>query len=198
VQHTQAAPDFWQAVQLLTCLNPSCSPPCLQEVIALYDNQPRVPLVIIGYQMLTRSMSVRSDLRVPTHMLLAPAPGIALNELVQMAGRGMGRNRDVHERYGCDQVTVLCTKRDFRYISGYDGFVQELYQQVQPGQVRRTFEVPEQFRHMARVKREQGGRLVSRRHFHRGLEGLIRFRRAQGAGQQQGGQQGKATEQQRE
>ncbi len=123
-------------------------------MIALYDDQPEVPLVVIGYQMLTRSMSVRSNKRVPSHMLLAPAPGVALNELVQMAGRCMGRSRAVHELYGRDKVEVLCTRRDYEYIRRYDDFVQMLYQQVQPGQVRRVFSVPEQFRRMVRVKNE--------------------------------------------
>jgi hypothetical protein len=65
-----------------------------------------VMVVVIGYTLIRRSLSVRSDKRVPTHIVCAPSTGISLADLVQMMGRCMGNNRSVLEANGHDGVQV--------------------------------------------------------------------------------------------
>lgn len=67
----------------------------LQDVLSRLDGFLDVPEMLIGYGMIRRSLSVRSKLRVPTHIICAPSGGISLAEMVQMMGRGMGNNRCV-------------------------------------------------------------------------------------------------------
>jgi hypothetical protein len=67
-------------------------------VLARLDDFLDVPVVLIGYSMIRRSLSVRSahrtmHTRVPTHIICAPSQGISLADVVQMMGRGMGNNR---------------------------------------------------------------------------------------------------------
>ncbi|KAF6265766.1 hypothetical protein COO60DRAFT_1680256 [Scenedesmus sp. NREL 46B-D3] len=99
----------------------------LQAVLRYYDGRPRLVICIIGYNMIRRSLSARTALRVPTHIICAPSFGTSLADFVQMAGRGMGNNRAMLQRYGLDCVRVLAMREDWEALQQYYDCVDYLH-----------------------------------------------------------------------
>lgn len=79
----------------------------MQDVLVRLDAFLDVPVVLIGYGMIRRSLSVRSAHRVPTHIICAPSGGISLADVVQMWGRGMG-NR--YGAFGNRVLSAVCAR----------------------------------------------------------------------------------------
>lgn len=109
-------------------------PPCvyawftkhMQDEIKRYDGALETPVVVIGYSVIRRSLSVRSDLRVPTHMILRVGKSMPLAEIIQMFGRAFGRNRKCLNDNGFDKVTVLAQQEDYGAVKVYEAFMAEL------------------------------------------------------------------------
>jgi hypothetical protein len=102
----------------------------LQAVLAHYDSLPHRVICIIGYNMIRRSLSARTALCVPTHIICAPSFGTSLADFVQMVGRGMGNNRGVLQRYGLECVRLLAMQEDWQALQQYYDCVEYLHRCV--------------------------------------------------------------------
>jgi hypothetical protein len=70
-----------------------------------------MPVVIFGYYNLDRSISFRSDRRVPTHMIMLPGSGQANQTVRQTAGRATYKGRRLlKENTGGANIKILCCK----------------------------------------------------------------------------------------
>lgn len=81
------------------------------------------PIVVIGYTMLFRGVSVRSTGRVPTHIVAALTGGLCLEKVVQAMGRGTGDFKAQLRHNEFEDVKVLCTDEDFRSVTEYSAIV---------------------------------------------------------------------------
>ena len=85
-----------------------------------------VPIFIFGYSRLCRCVSFRSDLRVPTHMILARGKATGLEDYIQALGRATFNGLSVLRNNGHCNVTILTNQDDFNSTKSYYCFVQEL------------------------------------------------------------------------
>ena len=85
-----------------------------------------VPIFVFGYSRLCRCVSFRSDLRVPTHMILNKGKGTGLEDYVQALGRATFNGLSVLRKNGHTNVTILTNQWDFKCTEKYYRFVQEL------------------------------------------------------------------------
>ncbi|KXZ41802.1 hypothetical protein GPECTOR_278g731 [Gonium pectorale] len=92
--------------------------------ISMFDKELDSPVLIIGYFTMKRSVSTRSDVRVPTHIVVAPTKGTSLADLIQMVGRVNGKNKDVLDSHGFQKVEVLMLKGDYSLIKEYYALVE--------------------------------------------------------------------------
>ena len=113
------------------------------------------PVCLIGYGMIRRSLSVRSNLRVPTHVICAPCKGTSLADFMQMIGRATGKNGGV---LAGGHVTALVSEEDWDAAVHYDAFVRDVLLSFGGGRVA-AFEshvFPERYRSVLRTGRKQG------------------------------------------
>ena len=74
------------------------------------------PLFIVGYQLLRRCLSLRSDDRVITHLMVGPSAGMSAANVQQMSMRCGGWTVGVRESNGFEDVTVLMTRDDYELV----------------------------------------------------------------------------------
>lgn len=102
------------------------------------DEEPETPLgrlprlcdlpfaVIIGYGMMLRGGSVRSNFRVPTHMVNHLSAAMSVDQLVQSVGLATFQGRRFLEHNGFDRVSVLMLKMDYLTVRAYVALMAEL------------------------------------------------------------------------
>jgi hypothetical protein len=86
-----------------------------------------IPVIICGYSQLTRSRSVWSHRRAPTHQVIARGKCIDDGEYCQAFARIFGQSKDILEDNGFGHVEVFAEECDWEMIKSYDTFINELY-----------------------------------------------------------------------
>jgi hypothetical protein len=107
----------------------------LRHLLGSYDSDLKKPVCLIGYTMIRRSLSSRSDLRVPTHIIVAPSKATTLADLIQMLGRCMGKNAPILTMHNYDSVITLMFDKDWQAAKKYDDFVREVLKRCATGRV---------------------------------------------------------------
>jgi hypothetical protein len=93
-----------------------CTLPCLSGY----------PFAVIGYSMMIRGDSFRSDYRVPTHMVNHLSNAMSIDRLVQSAGRATFQGAKYLADNGFECVHVLMLQTDFATVQAYVKFMDEL------------------------------------------------------------------------
>ncbi len=84
------------------------------------------PVIVAGYGCLTRCISLRSDRRVITHLLVAPTKGYPASDVAQMVARFCGFCKERRtENVGRDGVVCLMLEADYHLVSQLDGLTRE-------------------------------------------------------------------------
>ena len=109
----------------------------ISEVIQEIDDDPGhgldKPIFIFGFSKMNRGMSFRSTNRVPTHMLVSRGGGYSIEDVIQTLGRGTFNGRDVLEKNGFQNVTVLCEWRDLMTAKSYHSLTEFIQWRMQEG-----------------------------------------------------------------
>lgn len=84
-----------------------------------------VPICVLGYHVIGRSMSIRGDMTVPTHIIIATSAKSSMAPLTQRGGRAQGRTM---EQLESKKVKILCTDNDWQVLINYNKFVMEYIQ----------------------------------------------------------------------
>ena len=105
------------------------------EAIEQIDNDSGLdmPVFVFGFSMMRRGISFRSNNRVPTHLVIAL--GMAHNAMntVQAHGRGTYNGRDVLNRNGFENVTVLLQNNDLLMTLAHTQFNEKTAQRLKDG-----------------------------------------------------------------
>jgi hypothetical protein len=84
------------------------------------------PVIVAGYGSLTRCVSLRSDRRVITHLLVAPTKGYPASDVAQMVARFCGFCKERRtENVGRDRVVCLMLEADYDLVSQLDGLTEQ-------------------------------------------------------------------------
>ena len=90
-------------------------------------------MFVIGYNLITRGVSVRSNRRVPTHLVLALGKGMSIDKMAQAMGRATyGNGKALLEPFG-GHVIVLTYAQDFDSAQAYPHLLQEVKNRVVGG-----------------------------------------------------------------
>jgi hypothetical protein len=88
------------------------------------------PFAVMGYTMMIRGESFRSDRRVPTHMLNHMSGAMSIDRIVQSAGRATFQGADFLQRNGFDGVSVLMLKFDYDTVRAYMRLMDEIKRRI--------------------------------------------------------------------
>jgi hypothetical protein len=88
------------------------------------------PFAVIGYSMMIRGDSFRSNYRVPTHMVNHLSRAMSVDRLVQSAGRATFQGKKFLQDNGFDRVSVLMLEMDYRTVRAYMALMRELRQRI--------------------------------------------------------------------
>ncbi|KAG5174898.1 hypothetical protein JKP88DRAFT_339810 [Tribonema minus] len=95
---------------------------------------PGVPIFVFCYKPYMRSMSMRGDARVPTHITLYATRGIALVEVIQGMQRGCGNQSQALRAQGFAKVTILTQKADFESVVANAALLDVIQVRLRSGQ----------------------------------------------------------------
>ena len=84
------------------------------------------PFAVLGYSMMVRGDSFRSDTRLPTHMVNSMSNATSLDRLVQSAGRASFQGLKQLLDSGFGRVRVLMSEGDFRAVRAYVSLMEEI------------------------------------------------------------------------
>ena len=89
------------------------------------------PFAVIGYTMMIRGESFRSDRRVPTHMVNHMSGAMSIDRIVQSAGRATFQDFDGFlEKNGFDGISVLMLKYDYDTVRAYMHLMDEIKKRI--------------------------------------------------------------------
>ena len=89
------------------------------------------PFAVIGYTMMIRGESFRSDRRVPTHMVNHMSGAMSIDRIVQSAGRATFQDfGGFLEKHGFDGVSVLMLKYDYETVRAYMRLMDEIKRRI--------------------------------------------------------------------
>ncbi len=88
------------------------------------------PFAVIGYSMMIRGDSFRSNYRVPTHMVNHLSKAMSVDRLVQSAGRATFQGKKFLQDNGFDRVSVLMLEMDYRTVRAYMALMRELRHRI--------------------------------------------------------------------
>ena len=89
------------------------------------------PFAVIGYTMMIRGESFRSDRRVPTHMVNHMSGAMSIDRIVQSAGRATFQDfGGFLERNGFSGVSVLMLKYDYETVRAYMRLMDEIKRRI--------------------------------------------------------------------
>lgn len=74
------------------------------------------PVIVIGYGILNRCVSVRSRYRVITHAIVNAQDGASMGNMHQMCMRAAGMTREQRKRNGFGEVKLLCREHDYQLL----------------------------------------------------------------------------------
>jgi len=98
----------------------------LMTLSAIIDAAPlEVPLFIVGYNCVGRSVSVRGANRVITHIIAGLGGGRNSADVSQLCMRGSGRTKELRAAHGFDHIEVLMTEEDLSLVRRLYDFTQE-------------------------------------------------------------------------
>jgi hypothetical protein len=102
----------------------------LSDVLNKLDDQSglHVPIFVFGFFKMSRGVSCRSDLRVPTHIVAALGIGYSIESVVQALGRATFNGKSTLERnVGAGaKVQVLTVESDFKAVQVYQKFMRHI------------------------------------------------------------------------
>ena len=90
----------------------------------------QLPFAVIGYTMMIRGESFRSDRRVPTHMVNHMSAAMSIDRIVQSAGRATFQGADFLERNKFDGVSVLMLKHDYDTVRAYMRLMDQIKERI--------------------------------------------------------------------
>ncbi len=106
----------------------------LATVDGLDDGKMKVPIMLFAYELFHRSRSVRSNRRVPTHMLVNMAKQKLTCDVMQTLFRHAGyQTDDIRRNNGFEHVRTYMHKDDFECSVALTGFLFELLKPFQNG-----------------------------------------------------------------
>ena len=74
------------------------------------------PVIVIGYGVLNRCVSVRSNYRVITHAIINALDGVHMGNMHQMCMRAAGLTRELRKSNGFNAVKLLCREHDYQIL----------------------------------------------------------------------------------
>jgi len=94
-----------------------------------------VPIFLFGFAKMTRGISCRSDLRVPTHMILSLGIGHSIDKMIQAMGRGtfIGKSTLLQNRPEDPSVKILTTVCDYETMIAHQRFVLHIQKLTESG-----------------------------------------------------------------
>jgi hypothetical protein len=98
----------------------------LSDVLNYLDKSGlHVPIFVFGFFKMTRGVSCRSDLRVPTHIVARLGPGYSIENMLQAVGRATFNGKSLLEQnVGAGaKVKVLTNESDFKALQLYQTFM---------------------------------------------------------------------------
>lgn len=108
------------------------------DIIREIDNDDQyvlqTPVAVLGYFKLNRGLSIRSDLRVPTHMISSLGRGYNCGAVSQNMGRATGNGKSGLNNNGFKHVTMLATDSDFQMVRAMVQFLKEVQQRLADGE----------------------------------------------------------------
>lgn len=130
------------------------------------DRTPTKPICVMGFHVINRSVSVRADNIVPTHIIMATPSSTSMDTLIQRFGRAQGMTKE-HLGPNGGKVYVLCTESDWEIASNYHPFMEELFARCCDNKVVDDIEsifeqhFPSRFRTLMDVSQPMGNRKLS-------------------------------------
>lgn len=101
----------------------------LSDVLNQLDlNGLQTPIFVFGFFKMTRGVSCRSDLRVPTHIVAALGLGYSIENVLQALGRATFNGKSTLDRnvgVGA-KVKVLTIESDFKAVQVYQKFIRHI------------------------------------------------------------------------
>jgi len=94
----------------------------IQEIDASATYGLATPIFVFGYAKLRRVISYRSQLRVPTHIVLYLGNGHSVENLIQALGRATFNGKSLLEQNGHSHVTYLMPEKDVNVASAYGSY----------------------------------------------------------------------------
>lgn len=86
-----------------------------------------IPVIICGYSQLTRSRSVWSHRRVPTHQVIARGQGPDNGQYCQAFARIFGQSKHILKENGFDWIEALVEQPDWEMFQSHESFINELF-----------------------------------------------------------------------
>lgn len=86
-----------------------------------------IPVIVCGYSQLTRSLSVWSRRRVPTHHVVIRGPSMDINQYCQAFARFFGQSKDILQKNGFDSIVILAEQPDWEMFLSHCSFIKELF-----------------------------------------------------------------------
>ncbi|KAH9260709.1 hypothetical protein BASA81_001176 [Batrachochytrium salamandrivorans] len=114
----------------------------LQDALAEMEVKWNGPIVVLGYSQLIRGVSVRTSVRVPTHVAVGLTKGLSREKLVQAMGRGTGNFKEQLKINDYQFTTILCSDEDYDTVMCYPKVIETFTTKLaESGKVRFSLEV---------------------------------------------------------